>query len=75
VALSRDGRRFEPVWSTTIDAPRPNPIPGVRDVTAAFGPVAGRFVRVVGRNMGRCPSWHPGAGGRTWLFADEIEVR
>jgi len=75
VALSADGRRFETVWSTTIDAPRPNPIPGVRDVIAAFGPVAARFVRVVGRNMGTCPSWHPGAGGRTWLFADEIEVR
>jgi hypothetical protein len=75
VALSADGKRFLSVWTTTIDAPRPNPIPDVKNVAATFEPVAARFVRIIGRNLGRCPSWHPGAGGKTWLFADEIEVR
>lgn len=23
-------------------------------------------------NPGKCPDWHPGVGGDTWLFADEI---
>jgi hypothetical protein len=31
-----------------------------------------RYVRVVGRNRGTCPAWHPGAGHPAWLFADEI---
>jgi hypothetical protein len=33
-----------------------------------------RFVRVVGKNRGVCPPWHPGAGHQAWLFADEIGV-
>ena len=75
VAVSEDGRRFQTVRSTAIDAPRANPIPEVQDLHCAFEPVAARFVRVVARNQGTCPSWHPGAGGKTWLFADEIVVR
>jgi arylsulfatase len=75
VALSEDGKRFQAVWSTSIDAPRAHPIPETRDVTGTFEPVTARFVRVVGRNLGECPPWHPGAGGKTWLFVDEIEVR
>jgi len=25
-------------------------------------------------NLGVCPDWHPGKGGKTWLFLDEIIV-
>lgn len=34
-----------------------------------------RHVRVVARSAGTCPDWHPGAGGATWIFADELVVR
>jgi hexosaminidase len=34
-----------------------------------------RHVRVVARSVGTCPDWHPGAGGATWIFADELIVR
>lgn len=34
-----------------------------------------RFVKVVAGNIGKCPEWHPGAGGKTWIFADEIVVK
>ncbi len=33
-----------------------------------------RFVKVVAKNRGVCPAWHPGAGGKAWVFADEITV-
>lgn len=33
-----------------------------------------RFVRVVAKNPAVCPDWHPGAGGKAWLFVDEIIV-
>lgn len=33
-----------------------------------------RFVRVVAKNRGTCPLWHPGAGEKAWIFADEITV-
>ena len=34
----------------------------------------GRYVKVVAKNYGKCPNWHLGAGGDTWLFFDEIRI-
>lgn len=31
-----------------------------------------RFVRVFAKNRGVCPNWHPGAGEKAWVFADEV---
>ncbi len=33
-----------------------------------------KFVKVVGINHGICPPWHPGAGEKAWIFADEITI-
>lgn len=33
-----------------------------------------RYVRIVARNIGTCPPWHPGSGSKAWIFADEISV-
>ena len=33
-----------------------------------------RYVKVTARNAGPCPDWHPGKGGTTWIFADEILI-
>ena len=33
-----------------------------------------RYVRVTAPNIKRCPDWHLGAGGKAWIFADEIEI-
>lgn len=34
----------------------------------------GRYIRVIGRNIGVCPPGHKGAGDKAWIFADEITV-
>ena len=33
-----------------------------------------RYLRVVVKNPGKLPSWHPGRGGDSYLFCDEIVV-
>ncbi len=33
-----------------------------------------RFVRVQAINRKVCPDWHDGAGGKAWIFADEIII-
>ena len=44
--------------------------------TEALGKKA-RYISIVATSFGPCPDWHPGKGGSTWIFADEvlIEVR
>ena len=32
-------------------------------------------VVVKGYNINSCPDYHPGAGGKSWVFADEIIIR
>lgn len=33
-----------------------------------------RYIAVTARNAGPCPDWHPGKGGKTWVFADEVLI-
>ncbi|MGH9947634.1 MAG: GH92 family glycosyl hydrolase [Pyrinomonadaceae bacterium] len=33
------------------------------------------YVRVKAFNIGKIPSWHPGAGGDPWIFVDEIFIK
>ena len=35
----------------------------------------GRFLKIVAENRGVCPDYHKGAGGKSWIFADEIIVK
>tara|TARA_B100001250_G_scaffold3965_2_gene3359 strand:+ start:11371 stop:14232 length:2862 start_codon:yes stop_codon:yes gene_type:complete len=34
-----------------------------------------QYIKVVAENYGFCPKWHLGAGGKAWLFVDEIEIK
>lgn len=33
-----------------------------------------RYIRIVAKNTGVCPDWHPGAGEKSWIFTDEITI-
>lgn len=33
-----------------------------------------RYIKVVAKNIGTCPSWHPGKGSPAWIFSDEIQI-
>lgn len=38
-------------------------------------PRQAQYVRVLGKSIIECPSWHAGAGDKAWIFADEVIVR
>jgi hexosaminidase len=71
--VSEDGKNYTTVGSFTL------PVPGTaQEVTivelAKPVNVQARFVRVFAHNLAVCPPWHPGRGGKAWLFVDEIIV-
>ncbi len=72
--LSRDGVEFEDV--AVVPASLDPRSEGARRVPVAveFAPRPARFVRVRAVNMKKCPPWHKGAGGKAWVFCDEIQV-
>jgi arylsulfatase A-like enzyme len=74
IAVSADGGRFVTV-GTVREALTPSAAPRVKDYAAAVpAGTRARFVRIRAGSVKTCPSWHAGAGGKAWLFADEIVV-
>ena len=39
-----------------------------------FSPRQARYVKVKTHNFLQCPPWHKGAGGKAWIFIDEIVI-
>jgi hexosaminidase len=54
-------------------SPRPAEVV-IKEFTASLEARRTRFVRVPARSIGPVPDWHSGAGGKGWLFVDEIVV-
>nr|NQU92066.1 glycoside hydrolase family 92 protein [Bacteroidota bacterium] len=46
----------------------------IRDFTLYFDVISARYIKVIGKNRGVCPSWHKGAGNQSWIFADEVAI-
>ena len=44
----------------------------VFDVT--FDAMEARYVKIIAKNIKACPQWHPGAGGKAWIFVDEVLI-
>lgn len=40
-----------------------------------FDPVNARYIKVIAKNKGLCPDWHPGATYSAWIFCDEVMVK
>ncbi len=75
VELSRDGENFISVGRAVNDVPDHQDGAGIKTFAVTCTPHRARFVRVQAENRLVCPDWHKGAGGKAWIFADEILVK
>ena len=46
----------------------------IKDVTAETSGTKARYIKVIAKNYGKCPTWHLGSGGQAWIFSDEITI-
>lgn len=72
--VSTDGNNFVPVLSIPNDVPTQNYDATIKDFTETIAPRNVRYVRIRAQNFGKLPTWHAGAGGDAWIFADEIII-
>lgn len=75
VSVSENGSDFRVAGTVESGPVEQSGSVGPRDLTVAFDAVMARFVKVRAFNIGVCPPWHKGAGGKAWVFVDEIVVR
>ena len=73
--LSENGETFTPAGETQMLVPKPDRNVKIRVMDLEPGNKAARYVRIVARNIGFCPPWHSGAGGKSWIFVDEIIIK
>lgn len=72
MSISEDGLNFKEV--TAFDSLSfPDPLV-IAETGKKIPPVNGRYVKFLIKNIGHCPSWHIGHGGKAWVFLDELIV-
>lgn len=73
-AISMDGKTFETVATVPCDVATNDYKPQTKEFVGIVGGKTARYIRVIAKTNGPCPDWHLGAGGSSWLFADEIVI-
>ncbi len=73
-AISQDGQNFQAIAVLANDVPDNQSGNLIKEFAGKFSDIAARYVQVKAKSMGVCPDWHAGAGGKAWLFVDEITV-
>ncbi len=74
ISISTNGKEYKLIKCFEEDARKQNNNQEVRKFKADLTNSSARFVKIQAKNISTCPEWHDGAGGKAWLFVDEIVV-
>ncbi|MCJ7680711.1 MAG: discoidin domain-containing protein, partial [Candidatus Aminicenantes bacterium] len=74
-AVSGDGSTFDIVAVIPNDISPRTADRVIKLFEASFDPVKARYIRLRASSIGVCPDWHFAAGGKAWLFIDEILIQ
>jgi hypothetical protein len=74
ISVSMDGKNYQSAKSFNIEKPQAKRKTKSYLFELSFPERKARFVQIKAKNIGVCPEWHSGAGGKAWLFVDEIVV-
>ena len=72
-SISSDGIKYRPYMIQNDISEKPGR-PVIKEFKASFDSSLVRFIHIKANNIGVCPPWHPGAGGKAWIFCDEIVI-
>ena len=74
-SISQDGNSYTDIVTVENSASDRDDSAFTRDFISPFAGQHARYVRLRAETLGTCPDWHPGAGGKAWIFIDEFIVR
>tara|TARA_B100000700_G_C15021553_1_gene845977 strand:- start:68 stop:1975 length:1908 start_codon:yes stop_codon:yes gene_type:complete len=70
---SNDGKNFELLYESYPNNDF-NFEQNIFTYTVQTEKIRSRYVRIKAENIKKCPEYHPGAGGPSWIFSDEIII-
>ncbi|MEI6574559.1 MAG: DUF4838 domain-containing protein [Bacteroidota bacterium] len=73
-SISEDGKKYKDCGTkkTMTDAKAVGFL--TEEIKTTISTTKARYIRVTAVNQKTCPVWHKGAGGKCWIFGDEIRV-
>jgi hypothetical protein len=74
VYYSDDNSEYKQLKQEHINAREKDLSPAVRNIPISFQAFKTRYLKIQAGNIMKCPEWHNGAGGKTWLFIDEVII-
>ena len=73
IAVSNDGKNFTIVSELKNNIPLKENLV-IKDFELEFTQRKVRYLKIIAENIKKCPEWHIGAGGKAFIFIDEIIV-
>ncbi|MCX6232527.1 MAG: GH92 family glycosyl hydrolase [Bacteroidetes bacterium] len=73
-SVSDDGNTFKSVAVLKNTVAQNKEGVMIQDFTKKLS-INAKFIKVKATTIGKCPPWHIGAGGKAWIFADEIVIK
>ncbi|MFH1279754.1 MAG: GH92 family glycosyl hydrolase [Candidatus Eisenbacteria bacterium] len=74
IEISTNGTTWETLLDDTIETEEDYPEPNIREFAVDGLGAEAAYVRLRAKSMGDLPQWHRGAGGKAWVFVDEIAI-
>ncbi len=71
---SYDGTNFEKVKTIRNNIPDRQSGPFKKTYTFDMKNKNVKKIRITAKSIGKCPPWHEGAGGKAWIFTDELII-
>jgi predicted alpha-1,2-mannosidase len=74
ISISSDGKNFTEVVKEKMNVGKDDEKASTKLWSHLIGKRA-KYIKVWAKNYGKIPDWHPGKGGDSYIFIDEIEVQ
>jgi arylsulfatase A len=74
IAVSKEKSKFTSPEKITIPKTKPDQRKGIKDFAINLESQSAKYIKISVKNIGTCPDWHAGAGGKSWIFIDEIMI-
>ncbi|MFI5150947.1 MAG: GH92 family glycosyl hydrolase [Bacteroidia bacterium] len=71
---SSDGKKFKHLVTVDHNIAENDERVQIRELGVDVRKQKTRYIKVKAMNYGRLPDWHPGAGGKAYIFIDEISI-
>lgn len=75
VYASSDGKEFTQIGQAEFEEETDESYDGIQEYVVEFEPQRVKYLKVQAGTVDKLPSWHTGAGGKAFLFVDEVIVR